>query len=286
MSKYTTELRFVCESYAGLNASRDRSGVENVINTALPKIFDFDFPIFDENYRKILEKKIVYHYYTRELGYETVGLWKLKLQTKLQEIMPYYNKLYESELIEFNPLYSHDLYTKRDNTKTEDRDKTDGNTRTLNTLNTSTLNTTKTVNEGHDITIDDTKHDRPNETTYNLHSDTPQGGLTGVDSEAYLSDADKTIRSGDNTISNHHTDLGSKDTTTQDTGTIQKADTGTISDNRTIGEVAETVDDYLEHVYGYSGYNPNKMLKEYRENFLNIDMMIIKDLNKLFMGLW
>lgn len=270
VSKYTTELRFVCETYAGLDASTDRSGVENVITKALPKIFDFNFPIFDENYRTILEKKIIYHYYTRELGYETVGLWKLKLQTKLQEIMPYYNKLYESELLDFNPIYSHDLYTKRDNTKTEGRDKTDNNIKTLNT--------TKTASESHDITIDDTKHDRPNETTYNLHSDTPQGGLTGVDSEEYLSDADKTTRSGDNTISNHHTDLGSKDNSI--------SDTGTINDNRTIGESAETVDDYLEHVYGYAGYNPNKLLKEYRENFLNIDMMIIKDLNKLFIGLW
>lgn len=246
VSKYTTELRFVCENYAGLTESTDRSGVENVITKALPRLFDFDFPIFDESYRTILEKKIVYHYYTRELGYETVGLWKLKLQTKLQEIMPYYNKLYESELLELNPLYTHDMYRKKDNTSTDE--KTTHNSR------------------NHDFTIDETGHDNPNETTYNLHSDTPQGGLTGVDTGEYLSDAEKTTRTGANTNSNHRTELGENTTNGTENG--------------------QRVDDYLEHVYGYAGYNPSKLLKEYRETFLNIDTMIIKDLNKLFMGLW
>jgi hypothetical protein len=232
--------------YAGLTESTDRSGVENVITKALPKLFDFDFPIFDENYRTTLEKKIVRHYYTRELGYETVGLWKLKLQAKLQEIMPYYNKLYESELLTMNPLYTTDLYRKKDN----------------ETKNNNTNHSTR----GHDFTIDDTGHDNPNETTYNLHSDTPQGGLDGVETGEYLSDAEKTTRTGASTNSNHRTELGENTTDATESGT--------------------RVDDYLEHVYGYSGYNPSKLLKEYRETFLNIDMMIIKDLNKLFIGLW
>lgn len=246
MSKYTTELRFVCENYAGLNASTDRSGVENVISSALPKLFDFDFPIFDESYRETLEKKIIRHYYTRELGYETVGLWKLKLQTKLQEIMPYYNKLYESELLSMNPLYTTDLYRKKDNTTTD---------------NGSTSN-----NQRHEYRIEDNGYDKPNETTYNLHSDTPQGGLSGVDSETYLSDADKTTRTGNNEKANTRQDYG------ETHGGTTNADT--------------RVDDYLEHVYGYAGYNPSKLLKEYRETFLNIDMMVINDLSKLFMGLW
>ncbi len=246
MSKYTTELRFVCETYAGLTESEGYNSIDTIINTSLPKIFDFDFPIFDEAYRTTLEKKIVMHYYTRELGYETVGRWKLALKTKLNELMPYYNELYESSLIEMNPMYTHDMYKKRDNT-----------TNTSGT-NSSTRN--------HDFTIDDTGHDIPNETTYNLHSDTPQGGLTGVDTETYLSDAEKTTRTGNSTNSNHRTELGSNSTSGTENGT--------------------KVDDYLEHVYGYEGYNPSKLLKDYRETFLNIDMMIINDLNKLFIGLW
>lgn len=270
MSKYTTEVRYICETYAGLSHSANGNDVESVITQALPHIFNFSFPIFDENYRTILEKKIIKHYYTREIGYETVGLWKLKLNTKLNEIMPYYNKLYNSELIEFNPIYSTNLTKEHDLTREQNKGKKDNNTRTLNTV--------QSVEQDRDITIDDTGHDKPGDTTYVLHSDTPQGGLTGVDSETYLSDAQKTYRRGDNQTSNHHTDLGSIDTTTKDNGTI--------ADVRAITENAKTVDDYLESIYGFQGYSPNKLLKEYRDNFLNIDLMIINDLSKLFMGLW
>ena len=49
-------------------------------------IFDFDFPIFDEDYKIPLEKKILRHYYLREIGFETLGVWKLKLNDKLNEI--------------------------------------------------------------------------------------------------------------------------------------------------------------------------------------------------------
>jgi len=282
MSKYTTELRFICEKYAGLNESADGDEVENVITKALPKLFNFNFPIFDESYRTVLERKIVMHYYTREIGFETVARWKLALNTKLNEIMPYYNKLYESELVEFNPLYTHDMYTKRDNTKTEDRDTTDNDT--ISDNNTKTLNTAKNGSTSHDITIDDTAHEIPNETNKKLHSDTPQGGLIGVDDMEYLSDYEKTIRTGDNTNSNHHTDLGSGTSNETNTGTVSDARSKT--DNRTIGINAETVDDYLEHIYGYANYSPSKLIDEWRETFLNIDKMVINELSKLFMGIW
>ena len=87
MSKYTTELRYICEMYAG-GESKGYSDVNKVIQAAIPKVFDFDFPIFDEAYRNVLCTKILKHYYTREIAAETVGLWKLWLDTKMNEIMP------------------------------------------------------------------------------------------------------------------------------------------------------------------------------------------------------
>lgn len=117
MSKYTTEVRYICENAAGLDESKGFSDVDEIIENAIPSIFSFDFPIFDETYRNVICTKILRHYYTREIGFETVGLWKLKLQTKLNEIMPFYNQLYESELIKFNPLYDVDLETRHEGEK-------------------------------------------------------------------------------------------------------------------------------------------------------------------------
>ena len=56
--------------------------IKNLINNK----FDFkmtDYPIFDENYREVLETKILKHFYFREIGFETFALWKFKLNEKL-----------------------------------------------------------------------------------------------------------------------------------------------------------------------------------------------------------
>ena len=105
MSNYTTEVRYICEVNAGKTNSVGYSNIDDVLEESWNKIFDFNFPIFDENYRKPLCIKILKHYYTREIGEETVGLWKLRLNSRMNEIMPYYNKLYEAWAKEFNPLF-------------------------------------------------------------------------------------------------------------------------------------------------------------------------------------
>lgn len=111
MSKYTTEVRFLCESLTGHDSSVGFNSAKDVIENACPLIFDFNFPIFDETYRLPLEIKILRHYYTREIGEETYGLWKLRLEDRLNVIMPYYNQLYTSALLSFNPFYDVDLKT-------------------------------------------------------------------------------------------------------------------------------------------------------------------------------
>lgn len=40
----------------------------------------------------------------REIGLETLELFRYFMRMKMWEIMPYYNQLYKSELIEFDPL--------------------------------------------------------------------------------------------------------------------------------------------------------------------------------------
>ncbi len=215
MSKYTTEVRYICESYAGLKQSVGFDSVETVIAAAVPKVFNFSFPIFDEAYRSVLCAKILREFYTREISEETVGLWKLRLSQKLNNIMPYYNQLYRSELIEFNPLYDVDV------------------TRT------------------HSGNRNEESNTNSNGTTYDLYSDTPQNGLSGVDNEDYLTSADKV--------------------TTSNSGN---------------GKM-NTLENYTEHVTGANGGESFvKRLMEFRKSFLNIDQMILRELEPLFFGLW
>lgn len=67
------------------------------IKTLIEHNFDFkmtEYPIFDENYRSILNNKILNHFYENEIGFETPALFRHYLNTTLNEIMPYYNTLY------------------------------------------------------------------------------------------------------------------------------------------------------------------------------------------------
>ena len=147
MSKYTTEVRFICESNAGLDESKGFNSINEILENCIDNIFDFDFPIFDEAYRPVLEKKILKHYYTREIATETVGLWKHFLDARLNEIMPFYNKLYESELIEFNPLYDVNLTTDHTKSGTNESEGDSANTGTITDAGTGSRNRTDNLTQ-------------------------------------------------------------------------------------------------------------------------------------------
>lgn len=67
------------------------------IRTLIDNNFDFElneYPIFDETYRETLNQNILNHYYNDEIGFETASLFRFHLKARLNEIMPYYNNLY------------------------------------------------------------------------------------------------------------------------------------------------------------------------------------------------
>ena len=109
MAQYTTQLRTICESLAEETFPRGYEEIERIVSIARPLIFSFEYPIFDEVYKELLESKIIKHFYMREIGVETYGLWKHFLSNRMNEIMPYYNQLYKSATLDFNPFYDVDL---------------------------------------------------------------------------------------------------------------------------------------------------------------------------------
>lgn len=360
MSNYTTEVRFICEQAAGLSASKGGKDVENIIRAAIPYVFDFDFPIFDEAYRNVLETKILKHYYTREIGEESVGLWKFRLNTMLNEIMPYYNKLYRSELLDFNPFYDVD-YTREGNRDTNEtgtlsgRDvtqETDAMTGTVTDAGTSSnektmtgtvedegatsdsnrmtgtigdAGTKNTTNSGTDRETNSVANKNDH---WDYYSDTPQGtigavpggGQQAIEGHTYLTNVRHVTDDGTgstsekNTIHGHTiaetnsntrtyntTETGSgtsentktydtvetDDGTTGNTRTYNTLDTRNGTATKTNNTTLENLQEYAEHVHGKSSSTSySKLLDEFRKTFLNIDMMIIRDLQPLFFGLW
>ena len=281
MSIYTTEVRYICETMAGYDVSQGFSKIDEILDKAVPQVFDFEWPIFDEEYRVPLEKKILRYFYTREIGCETYGLWKLMLQNKLCEIMPYYNQLYKSELLMagVNPLTDVD-YTKSGNrtdegadTRTTEREGTD---------NTETTATSKDVKKGETSGRDSTSV-YGNQTHIKKYSDTPQGTLTGVENGTYLTEAEFNTDSDDTNTT--ITTSGTEDVTDQvdSSGAVKNTTTGNENSKGTTNNTAE----YLEKVTGkMGGTSYAKLLRELRESFVNIDRDILNDLGVLFMNIW
>ena len=67
------------------------------------------FDIFDEDYRKILMDNIINYYYFREIGSETIGRFIHYFNNKMALIMPYYNKFYETDLLDQRILDNYDV---------------------------------------------------------------------------------------------------------------------------------------------------------------------------------
>ena len=235
--------------------SRSCGHTPGKIAGAYPKIFTTKAKLFDESYAEILYPKILKHYYLREIGAETVGIWKLWMNTRIEEILPYYNQLYKSALIDFDPLNDVDL------TRTHNREEEN------NEINDST----RGLISENKTTIEQTISNTSDKITRDLYSDTPQGALTGVENENYLTNARKI------------SDNNSQTQTNNESSSVNFNENETQKQNR-IGNIQEN---YTETVKGKQGMNTfSKMLTEYRDTFLNIDQLVIEEFSDLFMSLW
>ena len=224
MSKYTIELRKIIE-YEG------RDSVENyfkdycINNYLRPNEVE---SILNANIwsKDRLASKIVDHYYMREIGYETIGLFKHYAKVYMREIMERYLPLIYSNSINYDPLVNVDY--------------TETFTRNITGSGESESNSTN------------------NASGLSVNSDTPQGQISKAN-----------ILNG-----NYASNTGASETESSIT------DSTSNSNN--------TDENYTKRVKGNSGVSATaqKMIEQYRKNIIAIDEQIIKELDKLFMGLY
>lgn len=236
-----------------------------------------DYPIFDESYREVLNKKIIDHYYFSEIGVETPGLFNHRLRTKMNEIMPYYNQIYKSNILEFNPLYNVDYHIKDERTKIDNRKQDTKNDTLRNDVNDINSNVTDNEESNTDI-------ERNNDLTQkHVSSDTPQNLLevNDINNNVWASEAQ---RNHDNTNEKTNQSLNrslSSNLITKNNLEQNINNTGNLSEN------INSTDDYLRHVYGNNGgKNFSELINDYRSTFNNTDLDVIYELDPLFMLIW
>ena len=305
MSSYTTQLRYICESLTGHTESVGYNDTKDVITAAVPLVFDFDFPISDENHRNTLCSKIIAHYYNDEIAYETVGLFKFNLRTKMNEIMPYYNTLYtfaekafkENIMNTKNLTKTAEAHTTSEDSGTAKTDtKVTGSASSTTTNDLTTAKTTaneseqNTTKNGTDKTVSTTQ---VNDITHT--SDTPMGALTDLTTGKYMTSGtvNKGTTQGENTVTTSETGINTvsatgTDTTTN-TGTVTAIDTDSsnTSTTNTDSNNGKTDTTTSENVTGYDGTRiPAELFGAFREKLVDIDLLIINELQELFISIW
>lgn len=211
MSNYTTELRKIDEK---------------LIDTALSF-----YQIFNESYRKVLNTKIKQHFWYNEIAHETVDIFLFQLKVKMNEIMPYYNQMYEAELTKRDPFLTVRMTSKNSSTGTS-------------------KTTAESKENGSSTSSTDAK-------SRAVQSETPQVMLSGNGDYA-TGAADSTSLTG---VKSSSDSAGSQSSTSTSDGT------GTSTQE------------------GFSG-SMASLIQAHRDAIVNVDMMVIAQLEPLFMYVW
>ena len=134
--------------------------IKDLANAGRAMFFDFDYPLATGMTKSEFECMILNHFMMRRIGYETVTAFKMALNVKLNEIMPMYNKLFES-------INGWNIFTDG-----EIMDRTVTDSRTVNNSGTSS---------GTNNTTSSTTSDR-------RFSNTPQNALQDVRNGQYVTE--------------------------------------------------------------------------------------------------
>lgn len=152
-----------------------KTKVKDLAKEGRGKIFNFDYPLTNLITKEKFETMILNHFLMRRIGFETVTLFSIQLDIKLNEIMPLYNKMFES-------VENWDIFNDGETTE-----KTGTDNRIID-------NTAETSN-----TLENQSTTRSNETSDRRNSELPQDQLELLRDGSYVSNYSYDQNNGEST---------------------------------------------------------------------------------------
>ena len=70
--------------------------IKDLAKVGRSTIFNFDYPLSSKVDKEKFECMILNHFLQRRIGFETVTAFRIQLDVKLNEIMPFYNKMFDA----------------------------------------------------------------------------------------------------------------------------------------------------------------------------------------------
>lgn len=214
---------------------------------------NYDFYVDDGQLRKEFENKFIMYYYYREIGFESPFIFIQKLETHLLINMPYWKQLYETEL----------------------------EARNINFL----LN--KDLREIFIREIDSENQTLGTSTTQQNTNSTSSVSQSGTSSNNHK---ESTIRDGVSMSSlsdGYLTGVSSDDGTSNNTGESNSSDDINVNGISSESENERMIEKTELISQGNIGITSSaQLLKEWREVLINMDEIIIKSCNDLFMKIY
>lgn len=158
----------------GTKEPNEYTKIKDLAKEGRSTIFDFDYPLSSNVSSETFETMILNHYMMRRIGFDTVTAFKLQLNVKLNEIMPIYNKMFDS-------LENWNIFNDGEKEVRSGFDNRDSNSKSENINNLENNSNTNTTT-----------------TSDNRSSDTPQNQLEDVKNGNYVTQYsyDTNINSG------------------------------------------------------------------------------------------
>jgi hypothetical protein len=233
-----------------------KTPIRNIAKEGRSRIFYFDYPLSSNVSKEKFETMILNHFLKRRINYDTMADFCIQLDVKLNEIMPLYNKLFDS-------LENWDIFNDGE-VVTETGQDTKISNQNGKTTNESSQNSNSSNN------ISTNSQTTANSTNDRRYSDTPQDQLNNVQNGTYLTDYtyDQNNSSGqDNSTSN---------------GTSNSITSSNSEENRTQNQNDSS--NYNKTIKR-SPADKIAIYKEMQDSIKSIYTMIFKDLEVLFYGL-
>lgn len=182
-------------SYVNYGKPEDeKTPIKDLAKMGRSMFFDESYPLSSNISREAFETTILNHFILRRIGFDTVTAFSIRLNNKLCEIMPDYNKM-------FDALHGWDLFTS-------------GETVTRET-------TTETADTNVDLTSSTTE---TSSTTDNRYSNTPQNQIQDVKDGKYVSEYSYNQGTGNDESSSTKTGSSEGNSTTNETITRTPSD--------------------------------------------------------------
>lgn len=251
------------------------------------ELFDFEYKFDDLAFKAQLEQSIIDYYFSYEIGFETPAEFKRRFMNKWLTIITYYNQLYNTTLLTYNPLTNYTLTEALEQLAT------------TNSTQDSTAETTAngtTIHAGTDVTDQATTNNSTR--TDNMRSTT--GGSSTATTNEKTSDYPQAGGQVGNYLdgARDSTTVTDNDTTTSNTGTQGTVTTAT-NDSTTVADSTTTNDDstgttgniitngtqnttYEKTIAGLTGTTYQELIQQERHNILNIIPQVVSELKPLF----